>query len=164
VQKLLENAAIRDYLVELLVSFVKVRSTTVTVRVRKGIWRRYRISDFDLDGMLRYSQMIDEELRYPTYKRLADICLFLLGLYPEHVDAGTHPLGHSPRRGVRTRDNYVEEGRKFYLAAAEHNEARITGDSEVLLTLAEHFILATKPLSVMAARYLGQLRETIFLK
>jgi len=40
--QLLEQEPLWDYLATMLASFTRVQSVTVPVRVRKGIWRRYR--------------------------------------------------------------------------------------------------------------------------
>ena len=50
VLELLNHGEIRDYIVILLASFVRIRTTTVSVRVRPGVWRRLRFSDYDVDS------------------------------------------------------------------------------------------------------------------
>ena len=155
VASLLEDTRILDYLVELLVSFVRVQGTTITVRQRKGIWRRYRFSDLDLMGLIRYTSTLEEAMRFPWYRRIGDLCLFLTGVFPEHVESA------GPSREL-ARQMTTENGRSFYRAAANHPEAARVGAAEVLLRLAEAFHLAAKPLSHMVNRYLGPLREGLF--
>jgi len=72
----LEDRGIRNYLADMLVSFVRINSYTIPVRVRKGIWRKYRFSDYDIESLMRYSEVLSREQRFPSYKRIADICLF----------------------------------------------------------------------------------------
>ena len=74
---LLSQKQIRDYLAEMLVSFTRIESFTLPVRVRKGIWRKYRFNDLNVDSLIRYCQAVDEEYRFRFYKRIADVCLFL---------------------------------------------------------------------------------------
>ena len=94
VLKLLENRGLRDYLTDMLVSFVRINSFSFSVRVRPGLWRRVRFSDFDIDSLVRYCSSIDESERFPAYKRIADICLFTLGILsaPPPADAPSDPL------------------------------------------------------------------------
>ncbi len=155
VASLLEDTRILDYLVELLVSFVRVQGTTITVRGRRGNRRRYRFNDLDLMGLIRYTATLEEAIRYPWYRRIGDLCLFMTGVFPEHVEAA------GPSREL-ARQATTENGRSFYRAAANHPEAARTGAAEVLLRLAEAFHLAAKPLSHMVNRYLGPLREGLF--
>ncbi|KKM00746.1 hypothetical protein LCGC14_1801310, partial [marine sediment metagenome] len=35
---------------------------------RQGVWRRYRYSDLDLGSMIRHTDLLKEELRFPSYK------------------------------------------------------------------------------------------------
>lgn len=158
VLQLLRDAPIADYLVELLVSFVRVQSYSTTVKVREGLWRRYRFSDLDLESLIRYTATLSEDERFLPYKRIADLCLFLTGVFPEYVE----------RRGgtgdrVRGREVVVESGRHFYRAAARHPDAHQTPGGEILATLADKFDLASKPLTHLADRYLGHLKESLFL-
>ncbi len=155
VASLLDDLRILDYLVELLVSFVRVQGTTITVRARKGTWRRYRFNDMDLMGLIRYTSTLEEAVRFPWYRRIGDLCLFLIGVFPEHVES-VGPSRELARRAT------TENGRSFYRAAAHHPEAARIGAADLLLRLADAFPLAAKPLSHMVNRYLGPLREGLF--
>jgi hypothetical protein len=166
--ELLEWEPLRDYLATLLASFTRIESVTVPVRVRKGIWRRYRTNDLDVEGMMRYCQALDEPLRFEPYRRIADVCLFLTGMFPETIDAQyRYPLSRQVRprmkgRLCRSREDYEAHGRAFYRLAAEHERARIEGLDDVLATLSENFILAEKPLAFLANRYLQFAKHTLF--
>ena len=81
---LLHDKRILRYLADMLVSFVRINSFSVYIRVKKGVWRKIRFSDFDIDSLIRYSQMIEEDQRFPSYKRIADICLFITGIFPDY--------------------------------------------------------------------------------
>jgi hypothetical protein len=165
---LLEQDPVQDYLATMLASFTRVESMTVPVRVRKGIWRRYHTSDLDVEGLMRYCHSLDEAFLFEPYKRIGDACLFLCGVFPDHIDAQfRYPLSHQVRPRsrshiIQSREDYEAQGRAFYRLAAEHERARIEGLDEVLATLSEYFILAEKPLAFLATRYLGFARHRLF--
>jgi len=162
VVRLLESRELRVYLTELLVSFVRINSYSTAVRVRRGIWRKVRFSDFDIDHLLRFGSELDESQRFPVYKRIADICLFTLGIFSPSQPALT-PLafldaGVMVKPG-RTRDDYIAQGTSFYALASRHRQAEAESLGGVLSTLAEKITLAAKPLSVMSSRYLQPLKD-----
>jgi hypothetical protein len=165
---LLNRRQVRHYLTEMLASFTRIESFTVPVRVRKGIWRRYRFNDFDVDSLLRYCQKVDEGYRFQSYKRIADVCLFLTGMFPEYIETQyRYPLSGKIRprttaQLLRNREDYEEEGRAFYQLAAGHEVAKVRNLDSVLLTLSEDFTLAEKPLALMAERYLLFSKHELF--
>jgi hypothetical protein len=168
VVQLLANEPLREYLATMLASFTRVESVTVPVRVRPGIWRRYRTSTLDVEGLIRYTQSLDPESQFEPLRRIADVCLFLTGVFPEYIDAQfryPHSRQIRPRvrgRVFRDRRDYESHGQAFYRLAAEHNTARVQDLHGVLATLSEHFVLAQKPLSFVANRYLQFTRHTLF--
>ena len=152
----MENREVIRYLADMLTSFTKIQSYTIPIRVRKGFWRRIRFNDMDIDSLMRYCQTIEETSRFRIYKRIADLCLFLLGIFPEHVtpvlsssfpgQTGSRMFG----RMRRSAQEYAEEGRRFYKLAAEHQDSSKTGSTGVLLRLHEQFDLAKKPLNYIS--------------
>jgi hypothetical protein len=161
----IKDDAVLRYLASMLASFTHIRSYTWPVRVRKGIWRRYRFNDMDIDSLLRFCQTVDEERRFELYKRIGDLCLFTLGVFPEHAgpvvryaSSGSHPSG----RRLLSAEDYEAEGRRFYRLAAQHPDSRAAGLDRILLRLHEDFHLATKPLSHISERYLQFRRSTVF--
>jgi len=163
---LLGEKPIRDYLAEMLASFARVNSFSVTVRMRRGMWRRLRFNDFDLDSLIRFSQLLQEQQRFQLYRRSADLCLFTLGVFPERLSSPASPPGSgSPRPGKqasRGREGCAEQGRFFYRAAARQKEAQLARLDGVLEQLAEHFLLASKPLSFLADHYLKPFKRDLF--
>ncbi len=154
VRDLLEHREVRTYLTDMLVSFVRINSVTTSV---------HRFSDFDIDHLVRYGNDIDESLRFPVYKRIADICLFTLGIFaPTDTPSGV-PLPFLDARAVsnaaRSREDYIAQGSSFYTLASRHREARARQMADILSVLAEKITLAAKPLAVMSARYLKPLHE-----
>ena len=117
---------------------------------------------------MRYSQTLDEAFRFAPYRRIADVCLFLTGMFPGRIsDQYRYPLSGRLRPRARSRvvqkvEDYESYGRAFFQMAAEHELARREGLEEVLTTLSENFILAEKPLAFVANRYLQFARHTLF--
>jgi hypothetical protein len=169
---LLEDLSIRNYLADMLVSFVRINSYTIPVRVRKGIWRKYRFSDYDIESLMRYSEVLSKEKRFPSYKRIADICLFTRGIFHDHSRLTSISASISGK-GTEELESY---GRYFYRAAAEYAEMmeqqsltaeeqlRLQEIIEVLLQLSENFVMAVKPLTFMANHYLEPFKDELFLK
>jgi hypothetical protein len=165
---LLDQDSLRDYLVSMLASFTRIHQVTIPVRVRQGLWRRYRTNDLDVDSMMRYCQAVDEEHRFSVYRRIGDACLFMSSMFPEHIESRyRYAASRQVRPGSRGRivaslEEYEAQGRTFYRLAAEHKTARAEGLEEVLATLSEHFVLAEKPLTFVANRYLLFTRHSLF--
>lgn len=168
VVELLEQDRLRSYLAAMLASFTRIESLSVTVRVRQGVWRRYRTSELDVQGLIRYSQAVEDAQRFGPYRRIGDVCLFLTGLFPKAIESQyRYPVSGDIRprarsRTVASREEYEAHGRAFYRLVAEHEAATIEGMKEVLESLSEDFILAEKALAFVADRYLGLIRDDLF--
>lgn len=161
---LLNDKKVCSYLAEMLASFTRIESFTLPVLARKGIWYKYRFCDLDIDSLIRLCRSLDEDYRFSLYKRIADVCLFITGMFPEYVEApGRFPTeGITARRGARDLEGYEKEGRRFYTQAAEHEEATMMGLKSVLDTLARDFALAQKPLKFLSEHYLLTRKHTLF--
>ncbi len=157
---LLERPSVLPYLADMLASFTRVESGSFSWKTPGAGWRRGRFDDTDVDGLVRFLEFAGDEYRLDFYKRIADVCLFLLGVFPEHVQASSRvpPPGDArprlARRAGRTPEEYEEEGRKYYKLAAEHPEAKDRELSDVFLLLHDGFQAARKPLALIAERYL----------
>ena len=164
----LKNRLIIKYLADMLSSFTRIESFTIPVRVRKGIWRRIRFNDMDVDCLIGMCQTVDEQHRFRFYKRLADLCLFIVGMFPEYVTMDyRYPSSGRVRprlfgRLRRSVEDYEEEGRRFYKLAGEHSEAAMQDLSDVLRQLQDRFNLAKKPLNFISANFLGSRKEKLF--
>ena len=152
---LLAERPLRDYLAEMLASFTHTHSFTRRVRVRKGTWRRQRAGDLDIDSLIRHCNSLPEEDRFQVYRRIADVCLFLAGIFPEYIESQSGPW--IAARLQRTIEDYERQGATFYELAARHE-----GGSGPLRTLAEHFTLAEKPLTFISQQYLELRKGTLF--
>jgi hypothetical protein len=165
---LLGRPEVCDYLAGMLASFTRINSMTIPIRVRSGVWRRLRINDLDVDSMVAYAESLEEEHRFWVYQRIGDACLFLTGMFPEHIDARQrYPLSGQTRFRVRgslihSLEDFEGYGQTFYRLAAEHKVARMQELDAVLSTLSERFILAEKPLSFLAERYLALRKHRLF--
>ncbi|MGQ9492628.1 MAG: hypothetical protein ACUVR2_02550 [Anaerolineae bacterium] len=159
---LLEDRNICEYLAEMLASFTRIESYTWPVRVRRGVWFKYRFNELDIDSLIRLSQSVEENYRFALYKRIADVCLFLTGMFPEYVQAGSSTPESLWRKSKKDLEEYEEEGKQFYRLAAQHEAAIFMDLSQVLDKLAESFTLAEKPLKFLSEHYLPMRKHQLF--
>jgi hypothetical protein len=168
VVRFLSNNVILRYLADMLTSFTRIESFTLPVRVRKGIWRKIRFNDMDIDSLARFCQAIDEEHRFGFYKRIADSCLFILGMFPDHVNMDyRYPSSYEARprwfgRLRRSAEDYEEEGRRFYKLAREHRDAALFDIAEVLQQIHDNFNLAKKPLNYISEHFIQFRKAKLF--
>ena len=167
VLSLLENPEIREYLAGMLLSFIRINTISVPIRVRKGFWRKYHFSDFDIENLIQYARLVDEDYRFSPYKRIGDVCLFIIGLFPEYIQSPElfeeASSSYLRQAAGRSREELVETGTHYYKIAAEHGTARRLELSGVLQSFSDHMALLSKPLTVMSMRYLGLLKGRVFL-
>ncbi len=156
------------YLAHLLASFTRIHSYTTSVRVRPGIRRRVRYNDMDIDSLLHHGAALDEEHRFPTYKRIADVCLFITGVFPDYAfhdyrypgSGALRPLTNGRVR--RSLEDYELEGRRFYGMAQQHPSAQALALAEVFGLLRERFTSARKPLTFIALHYMHSQKQRLF--
>jgi hypothetical protein len=158
IAELLGEPHLREYLVEMLCSFVRTNTSVVYFKER-GTWRKRKFSDLDMDDMIALCQLVEPAWKPRLYKRIADIALFLTGIYQDQAALfAQRPRsfdGH--RRELR---DYEREARHFYSMAAREPEPPWT--AVVFEALAEKFNLARAVLNVLSDRYLEPLRERYF--
>lgn len=157
VAELLADKATRDYLAEMLSAFARTSSGVVYWKER-GTWHKRRFSDIDMDDMIELARMIDPETRPALYKRIADIALFLSGIFPEHTTLPSHR--RPPLSPKRTLADYEQEGTRFYRVAA-----RETAEGHwrpVFETLAAKFTLARRALNALSDRHFRTHRARYF--
>ena len=168
VVKLLAEETVLTYLADMLSSFTKIDSFTILYKGEKGIWNRIRFNDLDIHSLMRLCEVVDDEHRFAFYKRIADVCLFTLGIFPEYVEHDyRYPLSRQVRPQIRGRlrispEDYEKEGRRFYKLAAEHLSAKELNLSEVFWALHGDFQKARKPLNFIAEHYLRYQRQDVF--
>jgi hypothetical protein len=168
VVELLSRRSLVTYLADMLSSFTRIESYALSFKARKGVWRKMRFNDLDIQSLMGFCEVVEEEYRLRFYKRIADICLFVMGLFPDFVEREhRYPFsGHvRPQVPGKTRispEEYEKEGRKFYRLAAEHPSATEMDLSGIFWTLHEKFQAAVKPLNVIAENYLHYRRHMVF--
>ncbi len=166
---LLSRESLLVYLAEMLSSFTRIESYALSFRIRKGVWRKIRFNDMDIHSLMAFCDVVEPEFRLGFYKRIADICLFMLGIYSEFAEQDyRYPFSGHVRPNLRGKtrispEEYEKEGQRFYGLAAEHDAARAGGLSEVFQTLHEHFQKAKKPLNFISEHYLQYKREMVFI-
>jgi hypothetical protein len=164
----LSRQAVLDYLINMLSSFTRVESYVISLRARKGIWRKIKFNDMDIDALTRLCETMDEEHRFSFYQRIADVCLFILGIFPEHARFDYHyPFWGEVRPRIakamrRGEEDYEAEGKKYYKLAAEHQAAIALGLSDVFWLLHQNFNIARKPLNFIAEHYLHFRKHKLF--
>ena len=148
-----------DYLILLLVSFVQVRTVTLAVADDRGRRRMLRFDTLDLDSMIQAAALAVEPERFSAYQRVADLCLFTIGVFPERIRA------QGGRSAAVVRAEWIEHGSRFYRLASRHQTAHELQMENVLAELGSNFNLAAKPLNVLSDRYLWHGgRRTPFLQ
>lgn len=155
VSLLLEDITVREYLVDMLTSFTRVESAVIYYRRRGRLYRR-TFSDMDMDDLLELNQSVAPPFRFPICKRIADVALFIVGLFPDYAGTASLRGWLHPRlvgRRLRTLEDYQEEGRNFYHLAAELGEEQ-RQPVGAMLKIAESFELAKKPLNLVSERYI----------
>jgi hypothetical protein len=165
---LLAQPAVCDYLATMLASFTRIHSVNISFQVRQGLWHRLRVNDLDVDSMVRYVQLLDEQARFGVYQRIGDACLFLTGIFPEYIETRQrYPQSGEPRLRIKSSvlhslEDHEAYGKTFYRLAARHPLARQHALNQVLETLSEEFVLAEKPLTFLAERYLALRKHRLF--
>jgi hypothetical protein len=169
VAEFLAKESLLLYLADMLSSFTKIESYAISIRVRKGVWKRIRFNDLDIHSLMSFCEAVEEEHRLGFYKRIADICLFILGIFPDYAEHDyRYPFSGQLRPQIRGRlrispEHYEKEGRRFYKLAAEHHTARELSLSGVFWTLHGDFQKARKPLKFIADHYLSYQRKRVFI-
>ena len=161
VVELVMRPPVLDYLTDMLASFIRIESYVVRLRVRRGVWRRLRFNDMDVDSLVRLCATADLERRLGLYKRIADVCLFTLGIFPEYASGGGRRLSGAGRLRW-TAAEYEREGRRFYRLAGEHPMAGTLGWSEAFWLLHEKLYTAKKPLNLVAEHFLHTKKHKLF--
>lgn len=169
VVELLNRESLLDYLAHMLSSFTKIENYIVWFKTVKGDWGKIQFNDLDIFTLMELCEVVEDEHRLGFYKKIADICLFILGIFPDYVEREyCYPLSGQLRPSLRgnpkiSPEEYEREGRRFYRLAAEHKSAKELDLSEVFWALHENFQQAKKPLNFIADFYLQSKRHKLFV-
>ena len=156
--QLLGDVATRDYLIEMLCSFVRT-DTSLLYWKERGAWQKRKFCDLDMDDMIALCHLVEPAFKPRLYKRVADIALFLTGIYPDHGSFfGRQPRSRAARR--RAVADYEREGQRFYTLAAREPEP--PWPASVFEDLAQKFTLAREALNTLNDSYLTPLRARYF--
>ncbi len=170
IMDLMSNESLVTYLADMLSSFIKTRSYRLSFRAKPGVWKKITFSDLDIHTLRAFSDAVSDAHRLRFYKRIADICLFILGIFPEYAEREyRYPFSGQLRPPIQSKlrispQEYEEEGKKFYRLAAEHEQTRNPTLADVFWALHGNFRVATKPLNVISERYLSYRKERVFGK
>ena len=168
VTELLERPRFLIYLSQMLASFVRINSHTVSVRIRKGVRRRTSYNDMDIDSLIRFGAVADEENRFAFVKRIADVCLFSAGIYPvlsrrpNRFGLSADDRASNTRHRRRTFEELVETGQRFYGMAKRHATADVLELSHIFELLENQFTSALKPLTFISNHYLHASKTRMF--
>jgi len=168
VAEFLSKEYLLDYLADMLASFTRIETYAFSIQVGKHIFENIRFNDLDMFSLMALCDEVEDEYRLGFYKRIADICLFILGIFPDYAEYDyRYPFSGQLRPQFRGKvrmgaEDYEKEGRKFYRLAAEHPSARELDLSDVFWTLHEEFPKAKKPLNFIAEHYLRYKRYRFF--
>jgi hypothetical protein len=171
---LLSDTFRRYFLVELLASYTRVASGVTWTRTARG-WRRRRFTELDPASLAEQLEAVAPAERTGVYRRLGDLALFQLGVFPDHA-----PLMSGPARdrilrvsGVRSEEGDFDDGQallamlgsRWYRAAAysanQHGQPR-TWSLDAAAYMGEHFSEARRVLNAVTDRFLFPLREQWF--
>ncbi len=174
-RELLAEPGRRFFLVELLASYTRVASGVTWTRTARG-WRRRRFSELDPARLAELLEVVEATERPGVYRRLGDLALFLLGVFPDHPPAFTggvatdrlvrlSGLGGDQAAELETKDLLELLGARWYAAAVASATASGLPASTTLAVaghMAEHFRDARRVLNAVTDRYLFPLREQWF--
>ena len=163
------------FLVELLASYTRVASGVTWTRTARG-WRRRRFSELDPGRLAALLDVVDAAERPGVYRRLGDLSLFLLGVFPDHppVPSGGAAVDRLLRLSGLATDRagdmgphalYELLGSRWYRAAVQSTTAAgrpVTGTLAVAGYMADHFREARRVLNAVTDRYLFPWREQWF--
>jgi hypothetical protein len=170
----LGNPLRRYFFVELLASYTRVSSGVTWRRTPLG-WRRQRFSELDPARLAGLLDRVGPKERVGVYRRLGDLSLFLVGVFPDHPPlpagaaadrllrhGGVHPDQVADLDGVAL---FELLGATWYRAAtrlAVGARLPITGTFSVVGDVADQFREARRVLNAVTDRYLFPLRSRWF--
>lgn len=157
VVEFLHEEGILEYLAQMLASFTKTQSAVIYWQ-EHGQWYRKRFSDIEMDDMIFLARLVEPALRPLLFKRIADIALFLSGIYPQYATLfiSKPKTFYSGRRTIR---DYEQEGPTFYKMAAEHIEEPTI--RYACKRLSQNFTLARRALNTLSESYLSGLQDRL---
>lgn len=173
-RSMLADPTRRYFFVELLASYTRVTSGVTWTRTPRG-WRRRRFSELDPVRLADLLEVVGATERPGVYRRLGDLSLFLLGVFPDHPillgAAATERLlrlsGVKEPQAADIAPHQLLEmlGGRWYKAAvvsAEALGAPLTATMAAAGYVGEHFADARRVLNTITDRYLFPWRDRLF--
>jgi hypothetical protein len=166
--ELLNQQSVIIYLADMLSSFTRIESYTFSFRIGTGVWKKIRFNDMDVLSLIRFCEAVEDKYRLGLYKRIADICLFTLGIFPDYAERSyRYPLSGEIRPQIAggagiSLEEYERKGQEFYRLAAGHQAAAELELAQIFRALYENFHKAQKPLNFIAEYYLKTKRNHLF--
>ena len=166
--ELLQQQSLIIYLADMLSSFTRIESYTFSFRIGRGIWKKIRFNDMDITSLIPFCDALEDQYRLGLYKRIADICLFVLGIFPDYAERSyRYPFSGEIRPQIAggaklSPEEYEHKGQQFYKLAAGHPAAVDLDLADVFSVLYENFQKAKKPLNFIAEFYLRTKRHSLF--
>jgi len=164
----LSHASTLEYLANMLSSFTKIESFTFSVRVRKGVWHKIKFNEMDTESLKKISEVAGDELKFYCFKRIADVSLFIMGVFPEYVLFDyRYPFSKNIRpKGVgkfrKSAAEYEHDAGVYYNRAAGMEKAYSLNMTEVLLKMGQNFNTAKRILDFIAQHYLHLVKNEFF--
>lgn len=152
VSELLAGADLLSYLAETLASFTRIQSGVIFYRVGEK-FKRLKFNTLNLANLATLGALLPEEDRFLVYRRMADLCLFMAGIFPDH--AGRRLYGGRSMAGSLSLADYQALGPQYYQAAARHPGAEASGYRGILEKMAANFNILLKPIRILAEEYIG---------
>jgi hypothetical protein len=172
-QALVSDQLRRWFLVELLASYTRVSSGVTWTRTARG-WRRRRFSELDPASLAEQLEVVGRTEQPGVYRRLGDLALFLLGVFPDHLPELAGATGERLLRisGLKPGGSELDGqalleylGSRWYRAAvvsARSNGYPVTASLAVAGYIGEHFGEARRVVNAVTDRYLFPVREQWF--
>lgn len=165
----------RYFLVELLASYTRVTSGVTYTRTARG-WRRRRFSELDPDRLAQLLEVVPAVERPGVYRRLGDLALFLLGVFPDHPPAlgsgaatdrllrvsGLAGADLGERAGAALLELLGVRWYQAAVASARASGLPVTAPLVVVSHMASHFSQARRVLTAVTDRYLFPWRDRWF--
>jgi hypothetical protein len=165
VRQALCNRELCAYLAKMLSTFTRVECAAAVSKSRGHNYQR-QLQDLNFDEILELVTVVEIPQRFHCYKRLADIALFLCGIYPEALQPERHGDSRLPARLAGSRPRSLRdlelEGKRYYDLASGYEEAEQAKLNHVLSLLAGKFSLACKLLNYLVENYISRYRSLWF--
>src|SRR4030042_4239303 len=145
VVEFLAKESLLDYLADMLSSFTRIETYAFSIQVGKHLFENIQFNDLDMFSLMAVSETVEDEYRLGFYKKSCDICLFILGIFPDYAEYDyRYPFSGQLKPQFRGKvrmgaEDYEKEGRKFYRLAGETPSPKELDLSEVSWTLHEDF-------------------------